>query len=34
MATKDFYFAEGVGKVREEGETQLEEFASCTAPGM
>jgi len=32
LATKDFYFAEGVGKVREEGATQLEEVASCAAP--
>ena len=29
---KDFYFAEGIGKVREEGTTQLEELASCSGP--
>ena len=32
LATKDFYFADGIGKVREEGATQLEEVASCAVP--
>ncbi len=28
-STKDFYFAEGIGKVREEGTNQLEELTAC-----
>jgi hypothetical protein len=29
VAVKDFFFARGVGKVRESGQSQLEELASC-----
>lgn len=28
-STKDYFFARGVGKIREEGDSQLEELASC-----
>jgi hypothetical protein len=30
VAVKDFFFAPGVGKVREEGQSQLEELTACS----